>query len=160
MSWSLESACEADIDELMRWFPDAHSIDIWGGPKFRFPFDSETFRADCRWREFSSFSLRNPEKEFAAFGQLGSRHDRFHLARLVANPRMRGRGVGRKLLEMMIDVACKQQEHEEIALFVYRDNEPAYRCYLALGFEVREYPDAAPMADKCFYMIRRTYRQR
>ena len=154
LSWSLKTARAADIDELMTWFPDAHSVDIWGGPRFRFPFDRETFLADCRWQDFSSFCLPNPANELAAFGQLGSRHDRFHLARLVANPRMRGQGVGRKLLEMMIETARNEQSHEEIALFVYRDNEPAYRCYLALGFEVHEYPDAAPMADKCFYLTR------
>lgn len=154
MSWSLEPAGEADIDELMTWFPDAHSVDIWGGPKFRFPFTRETFFADCRWRDFSSFCLQNPDKEFAAFGQLGSRYDRSHLARLIANPDMRGQGVGRKLMETMIEVARAEQDHEEIALFVYKDNEPAYQCYLALGFEVQEYPDGAPMAGKCFYLTR------
>ena len=154
MSWSLKSACAADIDELMTWFPDAHSVDIWGGPKFRYPFDSETFRADCRWHEFSSFCLRNSANEFAAFGQLGSRYGRSHLARLVANPCMRGQGVGRRLMEMMIEAARKEQDHPEIALFVYKDNEPAYRCYLALGFVVQESPDGAPMLEKCFYLTR------
>ncbi|MEK6247594.1 MAG: GNAT family N-acetyltransferase [Planctomycetales bacterium] len=154
MSWSFDTACEADIDELMTWFPDAHSVDIWGGPRFRFPFDRETFFADCRWQDFTSFCLRNPENELAAFGQLGSRYDRFHLARLVANPGMRGQGVGRKLMEMMIEAARKRQDHSRIALFVYKDNEPAYRCYQALGFEVQEYPEGAPMSEKCFYLAR------
>ncbi len=154
MSWSLDVVGEADIDELMCWFPDAHSVDIWGGPKFRFPFTRETFDADCRWRDFSSFCLRNPDKEFAAFGQLGSRFGRSHLARLIANPRMRGQGVGRKLLELMIEAAQVHQQYAEIALFVYKDNEPAYQCYLALGFEVQEYPDDAPLADRCFYLVR------
>lgn len=154
MSWSLEAACEADIDELMGWFPDAHSVDIWGGPEFRFPFTRETFYAYCRWRDFSSFCLRNPDNEFAAFGQLGSRYNRAHLARLITNPGMRRQGAGRKLLEMMIAAAYAEQEHSEIALFVYRDNVPAYQCYLALGFEVQEYPDGAPMADKCLYLTR------
>jgi len=154
MSWSLETANAADIDELITWFPDAHSVDIWGGPNFRYPFNSETFHADCRWREFSSFCLRNSAKEFAAFGQLGSRYGRSHLARLVANPRMRGQGVGRRLMEMMIERASKEQDHPEIALFVYKDNEPAYRCYLATGFEVQEYPAGAPMPEKCLYLTR------
>ena len=154
MSWRLETAGEAAIDELMTWFPDAHSVDIWGGPKFRYPFTRETFHADCKWRDFSSFCLRNTGHEFAAFGQLGSRYDRSHLARLVANPRVRGQGVGRKLIEMLIAAANADQDHAEIGLFVYRDNEPAKRCYLALGFEVQEYPDDAPMADKCLYLTR------
>lgn len=154
MPWSLNTAQEADIDELMTWFPDAHAVDIWGGPRFRFPFDRETFYADCRWRDFSSFCLRNPGGEFAAFGQLGSRYNRSHLARLIVKPDLRGQGVGRKLLEMMIDVAGQQQDHAEVCLFVYKDNVPAYQCYRALGFEVQEYPADAPMPDKCYYLTR------
>ncbi len=154
MPWSLDTACEADIDELMTWFPDAHSVDIWGGPNFRFPFTRETFFSDCRWRDFSSFCLRNSDSELAAFGQLGERYGRSHLARLIANPRMRGQGIGKKLVEMTIAAARTEQDHAEIALFVYKDNEPAYQCYLAVGFEEHDYPDGAPMQEKCFYLVR------
>jgi len=156
MSWVLDVASEKDIDELMTWFPDAHSTDIWGGPAFRYPFDRESFREDCRWLEFSSYSLRNPEGEFVAFGQLGSRFERSHLARLITHPDMRGQGVGRKLLEKMIAAAQSETELKEVALFVYKDNEPACRCYLALGFEIQDYPDAAPLRDECYYMTRLT----
>jgi ribosomal protein S18 acetylase RimI-like enzyme len=154
MSWKLEVSCEEDIDELMTWFPDAHSIDIWGGPAFRYPFDRNSFREDCRWLEFSSYSLRNSEGEFVGFGQLGSRFERSHLARLVSHPNMRGQGVGRKLLEKMIEAANSESKLKEVALFVYRDNDPACRCYLASGFEIQEYPDGAPLRDECYYMTR------
>ena len=154
MSWSLDAACEADIDELMTWFPDANAVDIWGGPKFRYPFDRKTFHEDCRWQDIPTYCLRNSDNGLAAFGQIASRYDRSHLARLVANPCMRGQGVGRKLIEMLIERAREDQAHSKVALFVYRDNEPAYRCYLALGFEVQEFPDGAPMRDKCFYLAR------
>ena len=39
----LELATDRDIDELMTWFPDAAAVDIWGGPKFRFPFTRDSF---------------------------------------------------------------------------------------------------------------------
>ena len=154
MGWSLDSAVESDIDELMAWFPDAGSINIWGGPAFRYPFDRESFHADCRRNDYSSFCLKNAAGKFAAFGQMGYRYGRSHLARLVANPDMRGQGVGRKLLEDMIAVAREKPDVDEMALFVYKDNEPAYRCYLALGFTVQVYPDKAPLRGECFYMTR------
>jgi len=154
LSWLLENASAADIDELMTWFPDAHSVDIWGGPRFRYPFDRKSFHEDCRWQEYSSFCLRNPENEFVAFGQLGTRHKRYHLVRLVVNSRFRRQGVALKLLEMIIEVARELRKCEEIALFVYKDNAAAYQCYLASGFEVRTYPDGARLADKCFYLAR------
>lgn len=155
MVWTFGSADESDIDELMTWFPDAHSIDIWGGPAFRYPFNHESFREDCRWLEFSSYSLRNPDGEFVGFGQLGSRFERSHLARLVVRPDLRGQGVGRILLEKMIAAARSESELEEVALFVYKDNEPACRCYLALGFEIQDYPERAGLSDECFYMTRK-----
>jgi ribosomal protein S18 acetylase RimI-like enzyme len=154
VDWSLDTAVEADIDELMTWFPDAHSVDIWGGPAFRFPFDRESFHTDCRCSEYSSYCLRNAAGHFAAFGQMGYRYGRSHLARLVANPDMRGQGIGRKLLEKMIAVARTEPDVEEMALFVYKRNEPAYRCYLALGFGIQDYPDGAPLREECYYMTR------
>ncbi len=154
MSWSFESAVEADIDELMTWFPDAHAVDIWGGPRFRYPFDRESFHEDCRWQEYSSFCLRNSHGRFVAFGQLGKRYKRSHLARLIVSSELRGQGIGKRLLENLINVARETNECEEVALFVYRDNVAAFECYKALGFEVREYPEKAPMRDLCFYLSR------
>jgi len=154
MSWSLVRIEAEDIAELMTWFADARAVNYWGGPSFRFPFDRESFDKDCRWGDFSSYCLRSPDREFAAFGQMGSRYGRAHLARLVVNPDMRGRGVGRKLLESLIFVAHAEQKYREIGLLVYKDNTAAYQCYLALGFEVQDYPDGALLPGECHYLTR------
>ena len=113
MSWAFEAAVEDDIDELMSWFSDADSVDIWGGPRFRYPFDRSSFHEDCRWTEFSTHCLRTPDGQLAAFGQLGARYDRAHLARLITHPAMRGRGVGRRLIEGLIDEARNEQKFFE-----------------------------------------------
>lgn len=154
MSWSLDRVDAADIDELMSWFPDARSVDEWSGPKFPFPFDRQSFHAGCCWQEFASYGLRNVSEELAAFGQLGSRYGRSHLARLVSNPAMRRQGVGRRLLESLIDVARREQDYAEVGLFVYRNNIPAYHCYRSVGFEVQDYPEGAPYPDLCYYLTR------
>lgn len=154
MSGSLHPAVAADIDELMGWFPDAHSLDIWGGPTFRFPFDRSSFHEDCCWQKFPSYCLRNVGGEFIAFGQLGSRYERSHLARLVTNPEIRGRGCGRQLIEELMAVARVKQDYSEVGLFVYRDNQPAFRCYESLGFEIKPYPADASMPEKCYYMTK------
>jgi ribosomal protein S18 acetylase RimI-like enzyme len=156
MSWSLALALDGDVDELMSWFPDAQAVDIWGGPRFRYPFDGETFREDCRLDEFSSYCLWTPGGDLAGFGQVGDRYDRAHFARLVANPAMRGQGVGSRLVEMMIGVVRQEGKYSKLALFVYKDNGPASRCYSALGFEVQEYPHDAPLKDRCLYLVRET----
>lgn len=45
-------------------------------------------------------------------------------------------------------------DSDEFSLFVYRDNVPALECYKAMGFEIRDYPEGASMADQCYYLTR------
>lgn len=153
--WTLDPASDADIDELMTWFPDARSVDIWGGPGFRYPFTPATFREDCQVGRMDSYALHTEAGKLAAFGQAYERAGRGHLARLVANPAMRRRGAGRQLIRMMTASLDERHAYAEYSLFVYRDNIPAYRCYRTLGFVVGDYPPDAAMPDRCYFLTRR-----
>jgi len=153
--WELVPTVDTDFDEIMTWFPDAGSVNIWGGPIFRYPFTAETFRKDCHVDVMTSCCLRTPGGELAAFGQWYERDGRGHLARLVSNPGLRRQGAGRRLIEMMIRQIERDHNFGEYSLFVYRDNEPAYRCYLSLGFVVQPYPEGAPMPDECYFLTKK-----
>ncbi len=157
--WVLNAAADADIDEVMAWFPDAASVNIWGGPAFRYPFTRETFREDCHLDDMQTYVLRNADGALAAFGQSYERNGRGHLARLVSNPSLRRRGVGKQLIRMIILVLAAKHDYAEYSLFVYRDNAPAYRCYRSLGFVVRDYPDDAPMPDQCYFLTMKRRRR-
>ena len=109
---------------------------------------------DCHWNEFDTYRLQDSKRAFAAFGQIGERYGRSHLARLIANPSRRGQGVGAQLMRELMDEARQLHGNDEVGLFVYRHNTPALRCYQAAGFAITDYPDDAPMPDKCFYLIR------
>lgn len=152
--WILEPPGDAEIGEIMGWFPDAHSVDIWGGPGFRFPFTRDSFLEDCKVEIMSSYCLRTPGGEIAAFGQYYVRQGRAHLARLISNPGLRRQGAARRLIEMIIRSASRAGNYAEASLFVYRDNAPACACYFALGFSVQDYPDDAKMKDECFFLTR------
>lgn len=155
--WSLVEPGDADISELMSWFPDTHSVRIWGGPRFRYPFTDESFREDCHIEKMSSFCLRNPDGAMTAFGQMYDRHRRGHLARLISHPEMRRQGIGKRLITMLIRAARQLYDYPECSLFVYRNNDPAYRCYLAMGFILQEYPDDAEMKEECYFLTRSTH---
>ncbi len=152
--WTLAAADVVDINELMGWFPDAHSVAIWGGPGFRYPFTEKTFRDDCRVNEMLSYCLKYKDGAMVGFGQVYDRDDRGHLARLITHPNMRRQGIGRRLIIMLINAAKKSSGYDEYSLFVFRDNVPAYRCYLEMGFVLQKYPDDAPMKDKCYFLTR------
>ena len=152
--WTLRPTRPSEFDEVMSWFPDAQSVDIWGGPVFRYPFTRETFLEDCHVDMMVSYSLLDAHAGLAAFGQLYDRQGRGHLARLVSNPAMRRQGAGRRLIEMMVDAIRLEGTYTEASLFVYRDNVPARECYLSLGFTVTDYPDDAPMEERCYFLTR------
>ena len=156
--WTLAAATDADFDEVMTWFPDAASVDRWGGPEFRFPFTRQSFIEDCRVDVMESYALGHPDGQLAAFGQSYERAGRGHLARLIVNPILRRQGAGKRLIEMIIASLEQGQAYDEYSLFVYRQNTPAYQCYLSLGFAVTDYPEDASMADKCFFLTRTTRR--
>lgn len=152
--WQLVEADEADLATLMTWFSGAEDVNLWGGPRFRFPFTPDTFREDCRFGEMASFRLNAPAGEFAAFGQVYERYGRINFARLVVNPDMRGTGVGKRLLAALMEAGPRVVAAHEFSLFCYRHNAAALACYRSMGFAVRDYPAGAPMADVCFYLTR------
>lgn len=152
--WTLAAAADTDFDEVMTWFPDAASVDRWGGPGFRYPFTRDSFIEDCRIDVMDSYVLTSPDKQRAAFGQSYERTGRGHLARLVVNPLLRRQGAGRRLIEMIIASLERRHAYDEYSLFVYRNNTPAYECYVSLGFAVTDYPEDAAMPDKCFFLTR------
>ena len=152
--WRLERAADDDIDELMTWFDSKRSVEIWGSPKFRYPFNKESFVEDSHWYDMATFSLRSPDNEFSAFGQVYERNKRINLARLVAHPQMRGQGVGKRLTQMLMSVGENIFPLDEYSLFVYRDNTPALECYRSLGFEIQDYPPDQFLANECYYLTR------
>lgn len=152
--WVLAKSTTADVDDLMSWFPAAADVMVWGGPTFRYPFTRKTFFEDLRWGRMISFSLHDQPRALAGFGQVYERIGRIHLARLIVHPEMRGCGVGKRLVEMLMTASRDLFACDEYSLFVYRDNTAAYECYKSMGYVVRDYPEGVPHADVCYYLTR------
>jgi ribosomal protein S18 acetylase RimI-like enzyme len=152
--WILRGMIEADIDELMSWFVHAEDVNIWGGPSFRYPFTRDSFIEDIHWDRMATFSLHSPSGAFAAFGQLYERFGCMNLARLVVNPSIRGEGVGKRLIKMLMLKGPSLFGSDKFSLFVLRENIPAYECYKSMGFVITKYPDEMPHGDVCYYLTR------
>ncbi len=145
----------AQLPELMSWFPNAAALRIWGGPDFRFPSTPETFRQDSKIDDLDTWSLVAEGGALAAFGQCYLRAGRCHFGRVGVSPRLRGGGLGTRLLCEMAREGLAKFGARELSLFVRRDNEAAHRLYLRLGFREAPYPDPAFMTDSR-YMIARS----
>ncbi len=150
----LSAATEADISLLMSWFSTGRSVDLWGGPNFRYPFTPGSFHEDVHWREMNTYSLVDGSGEMLAFGQFYERHGRINLARLVVSPDRRRQGIGKQLVNRLMEQGRKDIRRQEYSLYVYKDNHPAKACYMSLGFEEAEYPENDEMAKTCLYLTR------
>ena len=151
---SLISARSADIDTLMSWFTDEASTAIWGGPRFRYPFTRQSFHDDCHWHDMATFVLQDATGLMVGFGQLYERANRIHLARIGVSPEHRGCGIGRELVQALLDEGRHMFELQGYSLFVLIDNPVACKLYSSMGFIRSEFPAGAPMQNICYYMIR------
>lgn len=151
----LRAATIEDLRILMDWFHDAAGTAQWGGPDFRFPFDSESFQADCHWPEMPSYVLADADGRMIGFGQFYLKLGRVHLARLAVAPGAQGRGHGKRLVEALCAVGRAELGGDEASLYVLESNAPARACYRAVGFvDSPEMPDPDMPPDTLF-MIRR-----
>jgi len=144
---------EGHLPILMSWFQTQRLCREWGGPKFRFPFDAATFRADTRFGELPSYSLMSSNDDLLGFGQYYRRHDRCHLARLAIAPGHRGRRLGAELVARLGDVGCAQLRVRDCSLFVLHDNPSAIRLYERVGFAAADYPETTDALAGCVYMV-------
>ena len=149
----------ARLPELMTWFPDAEQCRNWGGD-FRFPFTPESFREDSKIDEIASWSLVDEDAALAAFGQCYVRIERCHFGRLAVSPRMRGRGLGTRLIRELTAWGLAEFGKRELSLFVNTNNEAAHRLYLRLGFHEAPYPEErSPFMANSRYMVATDLRQ-
>ncbi len=57
-----------------------------------------------------------------------------HIACLIVNPKMRGKGLGRLFVKALMENAWAQEQVRFITLNVYPENKPARSLYKDLGF--------------------------
>ncbi|WP_110669295.1 GNAT family N-acetyltransferase [Salinicola halophilus] len=127
------AALPPDLATVAGWIASPLELERWAGPDLHWPLES-----DRLWREIDagampSYCLKQGG-ELLAFGQLspkGPHHH--HLARLIVAPEMRGRGLGRRLCEGLIQEGHKRGA-ERLTLNVAGDNTVALELYRRLGF--------------------------
>lgn len=144
---------ESHLVQMLNWFESEKALRDWAGPDFRFPFDLVSFTDDLQLNTLNSLVLISTEGEFLGFGQFYLRVTRCHLARLVVNPRLRGKGYAPILIEQLCEIAHKKLKLEEYSLFVFADNQSAIKSYTRCGFAVANYPGEIPLTN-CLYMVR------
>lgn len=156
----LTTPTDQELIQMSQWFVDETNLRVWSGPKFRYPFDHVSFKADLSMERLPSFCLKHSEPAndvernlLVGFGQYYLRAGRCHFGRLVINPDCRGQNKIADLILLLADKGCADLKVNELSLFVLSDNHKAKKAYERLGFVEAIYPQEMPI-EGCVYMIK------
>ena len=118
---------EADAAEIVTWPSSEAEARAWCGEPAP---DAEAMARWHRDPDVRGYVLRSAA-DLIAYGEVWADDNEVELGRLIVRPELRGRGVGRQLIEKLMRVAPPLQAFVRVV----PENAPAIRCYEAAGFE-------------------------
>jgi ribosomal protein S18 acetylase RimI-like enzyme len=150
----LRATTDADLQRVITWIEDAGANRLWAGPKVRFPLSLDNLKEDIRFAETATLSMVDDLGELHGLGQLLERPvQRIHFARIIVSPAQRGKGIGRRLCQLLIAEGQKRFGKREFSLFVDSKNLPAIQLYRGLGFAPTEPPAGLFRPEGSIYMV-------
>ena len=126
---------------LSGWFTSEADVVRWGGTGVRFPLDAPqlVLMLDAGRVEFPErlcWMVEDAAGTFVGHAQLGFdwRDGNARLARVAVAPAVRGTGLARPILALVVAEAFNHPGIERVELNVFASNMPAIKTYEALGF--------------------------
>jgi [ribosomal protein S18]-alanine N-acetyltransferase len=98
---------------------------------YEFPWTEAIFK-DCFKSGYTGLALDH-QSELIGYGVLSAAAGEAHILNVAIDPKLRGCGLGKKLVTRLIDQA-RWHRSERIFLEVRRSNEAARKLYYKLGF--------------------------
>lgn len=124
-----------DAEKILSWSKDEESFYKWSaGVLGEYPITKEQFGFVNNLMAFTAiydgevvgfFTLRRPTESF----------DELRFGFVVVDPEKRGRGYGKRMLQLGVIFAKEIYGAIKVSLGVFENNQPAYNCYKAVGFE-------------------------
>lgn len=125
---------ESDAREVARWATSIEDVRRWAGSATGWPVDLSVFR---RWHadpEVKPYVMWEGEAR-AGYGELwlDEAEQEVELARIIVSPADRGRGVGKRLVRLLLEQASSSGLPDAFVRVV-PDNAAAIACYRSAGF--------------------------
>ena len=123
-----------DAETILSWTKDETAFYKWtAGVLGKYPLSVEQFNEVSNAMAFTAvdddeiagfFTMRRPTKS----------HDELRFGFVIVNPAIRGKGYGKKMLQLGATFAKEIYGAKKASLGVFKNNEPAYYCYKSVGF--------------------------
>lgn len=122
---------------IVSWIPDEEFNFLWGGPLYTWPITIEQVAAHQARNDVSSFLLTDNGNTIGFIELIRENENSYRLSRIIiAGETARGKGYGKKLVELAIQHAKAAYGANNFNLVVFEQNERAINCYSSVGFQV------------------------
>ena len=133
---SLEKFTNNDYDRLISWVDSEELLMQFAGPGYIFPLTRSQLEASMNEPNRTSFRIVY-EKRVIGHCELYLKENTVVLARiLIGEKDLRGIGLGKKIVRMMLEYAFSHFSVDIAELNVFDHNRMAIRCYEQVGFIV------------------------
>lgn len=132
---TFRAAVKSDFAEILL-FPLNKTELFYFFPSASYPLTIEQLETQLSTRHESTVMLEDGQVVgFANFYNVKKHHIAF-IGNVIIKPQKRGRGLGKKLIMMMIEKGFKHLQLKEIHLSCFQQNTSALSFYKQLGFQV------------------------
>lgn len=130
----LKNASIKELAQALTWPSDAAEFRLWFGEKVPYGSAKEHIWAQIKGDERGTYAYYQ-DNTLVGFAQAYEKvAGGIHIACLIVNPSVRGKGVGRGFVTALMAQA-KSHNAQFLTLNVYPENTPARALYKRLGFQ-------------------------
>ncbi|KFN04532.1 N-acetyltransferase [Bacillus clarus] len=140
----LEYFKREDFKQLINWVYSEEFIVQWAGTAFTYPLDEqqlEKYLENANHENAHVFAYKVIDKKsekvigHISLGQIDSINKSARIGKvLVGDTSMRGRSIGKQMMQLALAVAFKELKLHRVSLGVFDFNTPAIACYEKIGF--------------------------
>ncbi|MEN1936181.1 GNAT family protein [Paenibacillus sp. 102] len=149
----------SDFKQLIDWIDSEKFLLQWGGPVFSYPLQEkqlEKYIENANDENANTFVYKVIDKEtrkvigHISLGKIDRVNKSARIGKvLVGDTSMRGKSVGKKMMEEVLKVAFEQLDLYRVSLGVFDFNASAIVCYERVGFaKERLLKDARKIGDE------------
>lgn len=125
----------SDAETVLSWCRDEKTFYQWtAGMIGTYPPSVASFESLGSLMRFTALDDQEVVGFFTARNPSGSQ-DELRFGFVIVDPDKRGKGCGKKMLQLGIKFAFEIYGAERVSLGVFENNPAAYRCYKAAGFQ-------------------------
>lgn len=138
-SMSLRPFSAEDAPEILRWCESKHAFRLWSADRYHdFPAQPEDMMNQYEGEGLFPLTaiLNNAPVGHILLRYPSDDHSIVRFGFVIVDNEQRGKGYGKRLLQLAIDYAKQHLGASKITLGVFSENTSAIKCYEEVGFTI------------------------